>query len=257
MIQYWPTEQEPRRIAFISDLHLFSRRCNAHEHELRIEQAVEWGEMCVWGGDLFDFRWSGDRQGDATIGRALDWLQHWYDRFPGKTFVFLSGNHDAHRPFIEALRSWSERRERFFSDLDCLRVRDTLLVHGDVIEGDGSHEAFTRYRNRWHGKSAAGPIQNQAYDVAIATRVHRAVASAAHRKRHTCLKLLRWMNHQPPESIEGVRRVVFGHTHRLITGMRIDGIRFYNGGAAIRHVPFSPVMLELPRPSNGKVESIE
>lgn len=254
MIQHWPRGQEPRRIAFISDLHLFSRRCNAHEHELRIEQAVNWGEMCVWGGDLFDFRWSGDRRGDVTIVRALDWLERWHDRFPNKTFVFLSGNHDAHRPFAEALRRWSEGRERFVSDLDCLRVRDTLLVHGDVIEGDGSLEAFTRYRIRWSGKPTAGLLQNQAYDMAVAARMHCAVASAAHRKRNTCLKLLRWMHHQPEEAVQGIRRVVFGHTHRLISGMWIDGIRFDNGGAAIRHVPFSPVMIELPPSEVGDID---
>lgn len=245
MIRYWPDEQVPRRISFISDLHLFSRRCNAHEHESRIAEAVDWGQMCVWGGDLFDFRWSGDRQGHATIRGALAWLDSWYERFPEKTFVFLSGNHDAHLPFVDALRDWAAGRERFHSGLDCLRVRDTLLVHGDVIEGDGSHEAFLRYRNRWSGKPAAGPLRDQAYELAVAARVHRAVATAAHRKRDTCLRLLRWLKHQPPGATEGVRRVVFGHTHRLITGVRIDGVRFYNGGAAIRHVPFAPVMLEV------------
>ena len=253
MIQQWPQGDEPRRIAFISDLHLFSRRCNAHEHEERIEQAVSWGEMCVWGGDLFDFRWSQERRGDVTVGRAIDWLERWYDRHPDTTFVFLAGNHDAHRPFADALRRWARDRERFHDGLECLRVRDTLLVHGDVIEGNGSHEAFTRYRTRWSGKPTAGALQNQAYEMAVAARVHKAVASAAHRKRNTCLRLLRWMHDQPDDAIRGVRRVVFGHTHRLITGLRVDGIRFYNGGAAIRHVPFSPVMIELPRSGGGEV----
>ncbi len=67
---------------------------------------------------------------------------------------------------------------------------------------------------------------------------------AAHRRRATCIRLIRWMHSQPTESTEGVRRIVFGHTHRPIKGYRVGGIEFHNGGAAIRHVPFSPVTIE-------------
>ncbi len=83
------------------------------------------------------------------------------------------------------------------------------------------------------------------YDLAIATRVHRAAAVAVHRKRSTCLRLMRWMHQQPAPSTEGVQRVVFGHTHRRIDGYRVQGVEFHNGGAAIRHVPFAPVKIDL------------
>ena len=233
-------------MAFISDLHLFSSRSNAHEHEDAIFRAIRWCDLCVWGGDLFDFRWSRHPDSERTVQRALGWLERWCERFPQTQFVFLNGNHDAHAPFSQALAEWARGNERFVGGLDWLRVDDVLLVHGDVIEGDGSEEAFTRYRNRWSGKPLAGRLRNHAYDVAIAARMHRAVATATHRKKKTCLRLLRWMHRQPSEFVDGVRRIVFGHTHRFLPGEWVHGVQFFNGGAAIRHVPFAPVKLEFP-----------
>lgn len=244
MIHTWPEDAEPERLTFISDLHLFSSRSNAGQYESLIEESVDWSDLCVWGGDLFDFRWSQAGNGEATINLALRWLGDWCERFPDKQFIFLLGNHDAHAPFGEALRQRFADHPKFFGGVDSVRIRDTLFVHGDVIEGDGSAQAFDQYRERWSNKPEAGPLQHRAYDAAVAARLHRAVATAAHRKRRTCLRLLRWMHRQPHDRVQGVRQIVFGHTHRQIHGLWVDGVRFYNGGATIRHVPFSPVKIE-------------
>ncbi len=245
MIEKWPTTEGVRRLAFVSDLHLFSSRSNASEHHELIRRSIATSDLCVWGGDLFDFRWSRLRDEQATIQRALQWLDDWYQQFPTTSFVFLDGNHDAHTAFAEQLSAWSSARDRFQCGLDCLRVEDTLLLHGDVIEGGGTPDAFADYRDRWSDRRPASNMASGVYDLAIATRVHRAAAIAVHRRRSTCLRLMRWMHRQPDESTQGVRRIVFGHTHRRINGYRVQGIEFHNGGAAIRHVPFSPVRLEL------------
>lgn len=251
MIWQWPSENLPQRVAFISDLHLFSNRCNAEEHQLAIEEAVQWSELCVWGGDLFDFRWSRLSNESATVDRAIGWLQDWCQRYPDKSFAFLQGNHDVHAAFATQLRHWARENPRFLSGLECLRVGDVLMLHGDVIEGNGSSEAFLAYRNRWSGRPPARRVQHRAYDVAIAARLHRAVAPAVHRNRRTCLRLLRWMHRQPDSAVGGVSRVVFGHTHRMMSGRRVRGVQFFNGGAAIRHVPFCPVTLQPSRPRDA------
>jgi UDP-2,3-diacylglucosamine hydrolase len=248
MIQQWPTAEGVRRLTFVSDLHLFSSRSNASEHQQLILRAIEDCELCVWGGDLFDFRWSRLDGENTTVRRAIEWLDDWYEQFPSTRFVFLDGNHDAHARFTTQLAAWSKARDRFRSGLDCLRVENTLLLHGDVIEGGGSASAFADYRDRWSDRPNASRMASGVYDLAIATRVHRAAALAVHRNRSTCLRLMRWMHGQPAESIGGVRRIVFGHTHRRIDGYRVQGIEFFNGGAAIRHVPFSPVSLHLGHP---------
>ena len=244
MIKTWPHQRSVKRLTFISDLHLFSNRCNAEEHHDLIARTVDEADVCVWGGDLFDFRWSRLRNEEESVARALQWLDDWYTRFPATQFVFLDGNHDAHAAFNGQLTAWAAERSRFQCGLDCVRIHDTLLLHGDVIEGRGHDDAFADYRGRWQNKPVAGDMANRFYDMAIATRVHRAAAMAAHRRRATCIRLIRWMHKQPDGDTQGVRRIVFGHTHRRIRGYRCGGIEFHNGGAAIRHVPFSPVTLE-------------
>lgn len=244
MIKSWTNSREVKRLTFISDLHLFSNRCNADEHHDLIARSIAESELCVWGGDLFDFRWSRLRGPSESVDRAVQWLDDWYTQFPSTEFVFLDGNHDAHAPFTRQLSDWASQRSRFQCGLDCVRVHDTLLLHGDVIEGKGCPDAFADYRGRWQNKQVAGNMANRVYDVAIAARVHRAAAMAAHRRRATCIRLMRWMHDQPDESTDGVSRIVFGHTHRRIDGYRLRGIEFHNGGAAIRHVPFSPVAIE-------------
>ncbi len=250
MIEQLPSATDIRRLTFISDLHLFSSRSNAGEHREMIRRAIERSDLCVWGGDLFDFRWSRVGNEQATIDHALEWLQQWHDEFPEKSFVFLDGNHDAHAEFSNQLNDWANQHRRFQCGLNCIRVRDTLLLHGDVIEGGGTPDAFADYRDRWSDKPTASNMASGVYDLAIATRVHRAAAIAVHRRRATCLRLMRWMHRQPAESVEGVQRIVFGHTHRKISGYRVQGIEFHNGGAAIRHVPFAPVHVEFPRPGS-------
>ena len=244
MIQSLQGDQQVGKLTFISDLHLFSNRCNASEHHDLIERSIQQSDLCIWGGDLFDFRWSRLENESQSVTRAIDWLADWYEQFPQTNFVFLDGNHDAHLAFSRELTSWSADHPRFQCGLDCLRVNDTLLLHGDVIEGRGNADAFSDYRVRWQDKKVAGRVANHFYDVAIAARVHKAAAMAAHRRRSTCIRLIRWMHQQPDQSTEGVRRIVFGHTHRRISGYRVSGIEFHNGGAAIRHVPFSPVMID-------------
>ena len=243
MISTWPYNRTVNSLTFISDLHLFSGRSNAAEHRELIGESIRAADLCVWGGDLFDFRWSRLRDGEESVGRALEWLDDWYTEFPETDFAFLNGNHDAHAPFAEALTTWSSKRQRFWCGLECLIVGDTLLLHGDVIEGKGTDYHFEQYRGRWREKRQAGTMAHRIYDVAIAARAHRAAAIAAHRRRTTCIRLIRWMHDQPTELVDGVRKIVFGHTHRRIDGFRLGGYQFFNGGAAIRHVPFCPVTI--------------
>ena len=56
MIQPLSGNPKVGRLTFISDLHLFSNRCNASEHHDLIERSIQQSDLCIWGGDLFDFR---------------------------------------------------------------------------------------------------------------------------------------------------------------------------------------------------------
>ncbi|MGB7327044.1 MAG: metallophosphoesterase [Rubripirellula sp.] len=249
MIDRWePSSQLSRTqsamtVAFVSDLHWLSARSNYESHEESIRDAVRRSDLCIWGGDLFDFRWSQRSDDASAVAASLQWLDGWYGDFPETRFVFLNGNHDAHESFQTALVDWAATRDRFDLGGECLRIGDTIWLHGDVIEGDGSADAFARYRYQWKNKSTSGRLASLAYDVAVNARVHKAAAFAAHRRKNTCTRLIRWLHQQPTHQTDGVRRVVFGHTHRRINGFRIGSHEFFNGGAAIRHVPFQPIVL--------------
>ncbi|TWU67260.1 MULTISPECIES: metallophosphoesterase [Crateriforma] len=255
MISHWtqhPLTQNrplPARVSFISDLHLFSSRCVADQHAHAIRQAVRWSQVCVWGGDLFDFRWSRVGSTHQTIDAAIEWLDQWCVEFPDHMFVYLRGNHDAHQPFEDRIATWSDSRSNLANGLDAMRIADTLFVHGDVIEKQGTQESFEKYRHKWSRKRPAGNLHNRAYDAAIAFRLHWATAKMVHPIDRTCRRLLHWMRHQHPTDGRGVDRIVFGHTHQRIDGREVGGVRFYNGGAAIRHVGFLPVRIVMdPHP---------
>ncbi|TWT74253.1 metallophosphoesterase [Allorhodopirellula solitaria] len=252
-------------VAFISDLHLLSSRCSYPDHRLAIRQAIESADLCVWGGDLFDFCWSCRGDGPTSRRLAIEWLDDWKREFPEKTFVYLTGNHDAQPEFQAALADWAGNAQRAYPiaqkqptlaiepsavyvGLDAIRIGNCLLVHGDVIEAGGVHAGLADYRSRWQhertGKPQPPAIRNGLYNVAVNARLHLATAGVAHRRKNVCLRLLHWMHRQPDWVGEGVHRIAFGHTHRRLSGIRIAGYEFYNGGATVKHVPFAPIVLE-------------
>lgn len=252
-------------VAFISDLHLLSSRCNYADHEIAVRKAVESAEVVVWGGDLFDFCWSCQGDGPTSRKLAIRWLDDWKREFPTKTFVYLNGNHDAQPEFQAALAEWAGDGTQSQSDssqpsqlpilpaavhvgLDAIRIGDCLMVHGDVIEGGGIDAGLAMYRSRWQhertGTHQPPAVRNGLYNVAVNARLHLATAGVAHRRKNSCLRLLRWTRSQPNWVSDGVRRIVFGHTHRRLSGVRISGYEFYNGGATVKHVPFAPIVLE-------------
>jgi UDP-2,3-diacylglucosamine pyrophosphatase LpxH len=243
----WPIERTPVSATFVSDLHLFSNRSSYGVHRESIERSIDEAEMCVWGGDLFDFRWT--RLGDdrATVVESTRWLRDWLERYPAKQFVFLRGNHDANAAFQASLCQLASEYANFYCELDAVRVGDTLMLHGDLLEGAGTRASLATYRDSWRHKPIAGRVQNHIYDVAVLARLHKAAAMSAHRHRATCTRLWRSISSELGGEIAGVQRVVFGHTHRQIRGLKFARTQFFNPGAAVRHVKFAPVNLHFPR----------
>jgi UDP-2,3-diacylglucosamine hydrolase len=241
----WPAEQSPQRVTFLADLHLFSARSTADQHENSMVTMARESEMVVFGGDLFDFRWSRIGNARQTANSAVHWLERFMNRVGKREFLYLYGNHDGDEELRQALRALQNRDSRFSVAGDLLRVGDTAFLHGDVIEGRGCSIAFQEYRERWAEKRQASHAQSRAYDAAVALRVHRLAAAMAHRRVQTFQHLLVYLKHKQCGPAEGVRRVVFGHTHRMLTGRPYAGVRFFNPGATVRGIPFHPVVLNM------------
>jgi len=244
----WPNGDRPNRIAFISDLHLFSSRSTAEQHQMAMQMAASEAEMVVFGGDLFDFRWSQLGGPGATTTAAVDWLSRFMDTAGQRQYVFLFGNHDGDERLRDGLRAWAETRPEFQIAGDLLRVGDIMMLHGDAIEGNGDLQRFDAYRARWALKPQASTAQSRVYDAAVTLRAHRVAAIIAHRRRRTCQRLTHYLAHHACGPEEGIRRVIFGHTHRFLPGHWFGGMRFYNPGAAVRGVPFKPVVLATDEP---------
>ncbi|WP_164102113.1 metallophosphoesterase [Candidatus Laterigemmans baculatus] len=239
----WPEDSLPERIAFISDLHLFSTRTTADEHITAMREAAETADLVVFGGDLFDFRWSRLADAERTAAAAIDWLADFADSARGRQFVYLFGNHDGDPLLRRRLAEWQDSRSDFEIAGDLLRVGDTAFLHGDVIEGKNDGRDLDAYRLRWADKPRASDVQSRVYDAAVTVRAHRLAAALAHRRRRTQLRLIRYLSHQLCGPAEGIRRVVFGHTHRLCDGQWYRGTQFFNPGAAVRGVPFRPIVI--------------
>ena len=245
MIHNWPRDQMPKQAVFISDLHLMSTRSTAEQHHTQIASLIERNEMVVWGGDLFDFRWSRFSSEIEAVDFSLDYLQQWRNEYPEKQFVFLCGNHDASPVFLRELQQQTEPDSNFVFAGDVLRIGDTVMLHGDQIEGRGKMQRFESYRKKWADKKRAALWRFAGYDAIVAARAHKVAAALAHRNKMAIRKLNRFLVLHDLGPDSGTRRVVFGHTHRLIGGFEHDQMQFFNGGAAIRHVPFRPVEIEL------------
>lgn len=231
------------KVCFVSDLHLLSRRSTGLQNRDVIAAAISASGLCVWGGDLFDLRWS-TLPPHESIAFAMQWLDSWRNQFPNVRFAYLFGNHDCDPDFRVALARWNQhladQQKLVVDPCDVLRIGGHLFFHGDVIERGATAEGFLTYRQQWSQKQPAAEWRNRLYDVAVAGRLHRGVAAVAHRNNSVCRKLARWTRANFGDLIH---TVVFGHTHRRIIAEVVDGITFYNGGAAIRHIDFSPVQV--------------
>ena len=210
-----------------------------------IVSAASEANFVIFGGDLFDFRWSRVGTHHHTAEAAVEWLETFMNRVgTDRQYFYLYGNHDGDQQLRRALRAWSQRNPNFEIAGDLLRIGETVFLHGDAVEANGDLERFSAYRSRWANKPQANLAQSRAYDAAITVGAHRVAAVLAHTKKRTCQRLLHYLAHHGCGQEHGIRRVVFGHTHRFLPGQWHDGVRFFNPGATIRGVPFKPVVLK-------------
>lgn len=241
------------RLCFISDLHLFSKRSTATLHHEMLVEAARDSDLVVLGGDLFDLRWSVHRDPVATIEHASRWVAHFLEEVPGVDCYFLSGNHDSEPALLREMGRLALSHPRFRLSGDVLQIGDTALLHGDVVDVAGCPDRLVGYRRRWAEKAARGAVASAAYDGAVGLRLHRLAAATAHRTPIVCRRVLRYLQRFGMTPETGLARVVFGHTHRRLVGFENGGVTFYNGGAAIRGVPFRPVVLPFSRDSAPQI----
>lgn len=233
-----PTAQLQNGV-FLSDLHLFSPRSTADSSIVgQLNQVRRPDQAIVLGGDIFDFRWSDLGGLQASLREAKRWLQELLELSGDSQVVFLLGNHDCHPDFQTVLNELAEENSRFSWQEHVFRIADCLFLHGDILDAGRSLKELDSYRQKFHHSGSQPKSAQRAYDVAVAMRVHKIVPKLRHRPQATCEKLSEIVNQFDRQSVEGVQRIFFGHTHVPIQGLKQKQFRFFNPGAALKHMQY-------------------
>jgi UDP-2,3-diacylglucosamine pyrophosphatase LpxH len=231
-----------RKGVFVSDLHVFSGRSVGESLPSGLQTAFPEANLLVLGGDIFDFKWS-SLGGPATLLAAEKWLQSLLDQWHGEV-IFLAGNHDCLPKFFGTLSQIAHRCERFTWHRHHLQLGDAVFLHGDVLDAGHDLAKLDSYRDQFHPTASQSRFSRRAYGAIVAMRIHRMAPQLRHRELHTCRRL-HGLLPQLVAAPSKVRRVFFGHTHVSVAGREVNGVKFFNPGAAIRHIAFEPVQFNV------------
>jgi UDP-2,3-diacylglucosamine hydrolase len=233
------------RGVFISDLHLFSQRSVGQGHWESIAPRLFEAECVVLGGDIFDFRWSRLGSFEHSLSAAHSWLERAVDANPNARWIYVMGNHDCQPEFGNRLEQMALRHHRFRWHPSHWRLGDHLFLHGDLLEGRGSPQEWSRFRRRFHEVTPRGALGNALYRVAVGTRMHDWPARLRHRPERMCRSIVNRVGNWHPTLLDGLRHVVFGHTHVPLSKWRHGSLDFHNAGSGIRHLEFNPIWFEI------------
>lgn len=243
------TARQPRngrlRVCVVSDLHIFCRRSCWERYEELLHAAIARADLCVLNGDIFDFKWVHRGTQAGAVAEAGDFLRALAGRHPHCRFHLVLGNHDHFEAFIALLDQLAADLPHFAWDPHHLRLGDTLFLHGDVVTAGRTRAHFDRFRARWLRKPSPGRAVNTVYDAVFALGGQHAAARLAYPHARTLRRLHAYLDAAELGAAAGVRRVCFGHTHRVLHGRRHGGIVYHNSGAALRGVPFQILEMEV------------
>lgn len=231
---------------FLSDLHLFSRRSIGQRYWEQHRDAVAEAKSIVFGGDIFDFRWSQVGDLDATLAAAAAWLDEAIAINPSASWVYLLGNHDCHPRMQQLLSSIGERHPTFTWSPTFWRIGSNVFLHGDVLDGIRHEGGLESYRARFHDDRVKGELSNLLYSAVLYTRLHGVVPRVRHTKQQTCRTLLEYLGDCDAALTPEVRNIYFGHTHVPMQGYRYDRFEFHNAGSGIRYLTFKPIRFDVP-----------
>lgn len=230
---------------FVSDLHLFSPRSDASHIPELLEQTGDSDRCIVLGGDIFDFRWSIRGSHQLTLAAAINWLEELLERTGQAHLRFIPGNHDCHPEFLQLLTQLAQQRPRFEWFEHHFQLGNSLFLHGDILDAKGNLQS---YRARFHHEHPQTGFKHRLYDGVVALRLHKLVPLLRHRPELTCRRLLALIATLPISQQNAVEKIFFGHTHAPIFGHQSHGIRFYNPGAALKHMRAHPQTFEFDSP---------
>lgn len=224
-------------VCFVSDLHMFARRSSAEMHLEQLVEAANQSDVCVLGGDIFDFRWSILPSEEATAAAAVEWLREFNRRTNSCVVHFLMGNHDDHPLLIRHLPELAEEAETFEWSRFFYRLGNTMFLHGDVADRTMTAACLEKQRQQFH-HGRRSEMHHRLYDMAIKAQLHRVAPPAVYPRKKVCKRILAYLEQIGQGPRTGIEHVCFGHTHRPIDSYRLENVTFHNCGAPIGKAPF-------------------
>ena len=218
---------------FVSDLHLLASRSFGDDLLKPIRNAAAQSSDFVLGGDIFDFRWSTLASSRESVHVASQWVRCLVEEFSHCRFHYVLGNHDHHAAFLTQLDELAGETANFQWHPLCLRIRNTVFLHGDAADGHADGASLIQARERGLDEEPKHPYWHRLYDVVVKTGIHKPAPRLVHPDRRVLRRLTTWLEAEGHGASSGVRSVYFGHTHRPME-MEYQGVWFHNGGGAIR-----------------------
>ncbi|MEQ1825556.1 MAG: metallophosphoesterase [Pirellula sp.] len=232
---------------FLSDLHLFARRSKAHAVTPDIYRAASQAHTMVLGGDIFDFKWSTRASLEHSISDSIAWLERLVEANPQCMFYYVLGNHDAHPRFVSELDRLAFRQSRMVWQPYVLQLEGCVFLHGDVVDCEPTELSIATKRQRLDEKPPPVKSEHWMYDAVVFARLHRVAVHFVVNPATVLRKLAIYLSAQGLTAETGVQDVYFGHTHRVVDGVRYQGMTFHNGGASIKGLPFRILETKLLR----------
>ncbi len=222
---------------FVSDLHLFSKRSTGDLILPELRQRTRQTHTVVLGGDIFDFKWSTHRSDAHSVEGAVRWIEDLLSVNDSCEFHYILGNHDSRPEFVGRLEGIAASHENFQWHRYFARLDHCLFLHGDVADGTLDHGQLDSRRQKFERKKKKTGLWHVAYDMAIHARLHR-LAVLSIREMVVLRRTHEYLDRIGHGKSHGVTDVYFGHTHIELDGIRFEGLRYHNGGAAIKGMKF-------------------
>lgn len=234
------------RAAVISDLHMFSRRSEFESHLPAIHGAADRANIFVFNGDTFDFKWTTLPSVEETVENAILWLAELCEQFPNTEFHFILGNHDNLQLFIDQLSALSQQTENLSWHPYYLRLGDVVFLHGDVCDAPMDAAELKRRREQWlHDHKTRPTVYHNIYDWVLRLNVHLAIQRIAYPKRRVAQRIITYLEDVGLGRLDGIRHVVFGHTHGAMQDFEHSGLMFHNPGTPMKGMEFNVLELDV------------
>lgn len=192
-----------------------------------VEDIISECDVIVLNGDIID-KMGGlsPHNQQKTFEHVLGLVEEWAQTYPGKTFYYILGNHEAYDPYRdvqiqEHIQSTLTIENLHFSDIGVM-VGDVFFTHGD-LGAFGVHPSGRHYAQNSHPEHS-GNENNALYELMIRH------LEACHEDD---LPLILVHDNAPialDAELLANAHLVLGHTHELIDHERDNGKRIINGG---------------------------